>query len=94
MIIQSGTRQSQKEIHMSREVCLPEATRVFERAGGSRSSLLGRVDWALAAGSVVVIGDPQNMVYDHTDKIAVSFEHEGNLYWMLVEEMNVPGLIN
>ncbi len=77
---------------MSREVCLPQDTRTFRQVG--TGSLLGRTGWVLEAGSTIDISDPQNMVYDHRDQVAVSFEQNGKRYWLLVKEMNVPTLIN
>ena len=76
---------------MTQRVCLPIDVRVFTRM--DKTCLLGQTGLHLPCGAVVIITNPQTMVYDHRDQVAVSFEHEGDEYWMLVNEMNIPELI-
>ena len=78
---------------MPRTVVLPKNVGVFTQVG--KGSLLGRTGGYLPMGTTIDISDPQTMVYDHRDHIAVSFIHEDSQkYWILVREMGIPELIN
>lgn len=75
---------------VTRRITLPQNVRYFTKEG----SLLARTDEGLATGSVVPIGDPVDVVYDHRDQIAVPFLMEGEIYYMLVTEIGLPELID
>lgn len=73
-----------------KQVTLPKNTHYFEKTGYA----LARTDRGLSAGSIINIGDPEPLYYDHRIQIAVPFTFYDQTYYMIVSEMDMPELNN
>ena len=76
----------------SRRITLPQNARYFQKTGSG--SQLARTGQGLSEGSVVSIGDPEAVVFDHRDQVAVPLEIYGQIFYMLVTEIGLPELTN
>lgn len=63
------------------KILLAEPTRYFA-ARGKQLYRVGFIDGSLS------IGRPLQMVYDHRDQLAVSFERGGRTFYLLVSELS------
>ncbi len=77
----------------SRRITLPQNTRYFRKTG-PHSSLLARTGQGLSAGSIISIGDPEPVVYDYRDQIAVPFLMYDEIFYMIVTEIGLSELVN
>ena len=73
-----------------RNITLSRLARVFEKVN-QVSLMLARTNTYLAAGTEVLVGNEEPVIYDHRDQRGIAFVDEnGKTYYLLVSELGLP----